>query len=152
MSLYLVQHGKSLSKEEDPEQGLSAVGEEETARIGEVARMYGVEVAVIHHSTKKRAGQTSRRFADALSPPGGLDEIAGLKAMDDVTAMAETIKPEENRMLVGHLPFMGQLVSYLITGDTKKPVFAFQKSGIVCVDTTENGHWIIKWTLMPNIS
>ncbi|MDY6823000.1 MAG: phosphohistidine phosphatase SixA [Thermodesulfobacteriota bacterium] len=152
MSLYLVQHGKSLSKEEDPEQGLSEAGETETARIAEVARVYGVEVAVIHHSTKKRAGQTARRFADALSPPGGCDEISGLKAMDDVKAMAETLNPGDNRMLVGHLPFMGRLVSWLITGDTEKPVFAFQNSGVVCLDKTEDGHWIIRWTLMPHIS
>lgn len=152
MSLYLVQHGKSRPKQEDPQQGLSSAGEEETARIAEVARVYGVEVAVIHHSTKKRAGQTARRFAHALSPPGGIEEIAGLKPMDDVKAMAETIKAGDNRMLVGHLPFMSRLVSWLITGDTEKPVFAFQNSGIVCLDMTADQDWVIKWTLMPHIS
>ncbi|MDY6904810.1 MAG: phosphohistidine phosphatase SixA [Thermodesulfobacteriota bacterium] len=152
MALYLVQHGKSLPKEEDPEQGLSETGEKETARIAEVARGYGVAVSVIHHSTKKRAAQTARCFADALSPLNGIQEITGLKPMDDVKTMAGTINSRDNRMLVGHLPFLSRLLSLLITGDTEKPLFSFQNSGVVCLDMTETGDWVIKWTLMPHIS
>ena len=35
MALYLVQHGKSLSKEQDTEQGLSQRGYAEVSRIAE---------------------------------------------------------------------------------------------------------------------
>ena len=66
--------------------------------------------------------------------------------------IAVHINSKENVMLVGHLPFMEKLTSYLITGDEDKPVFRFQNSGIVCLDQDEtNGFWVIKWALMPNI-
>jgi phosphohistidine phosphatase len=55
-------------------------------------------------------------------------------------------------MLVGHLPFMEKLTSYLVTGNADKTVFKFQNGGIVCLeeDVAKNS-WFIKWTLMPHI-
>jgi len=53
-------------------------------------------------------------------------------------------------MLVGHLPFMERLASFLITGSADKPVIRFQNSGIVCLEKeTDAGHWTIRWTLFP---
>jgi phosphohistidine phosphatase len=54
-------------------------------------------------------------------------------------------------MVVGHLPFMEKLVSYLSAGLVDKRVYKFQNSGIVCLDR-ENNDWFIKWTLNPDIS
>jgi phosphohistidine phosphatase len=55
-------------------------------------------------------------------------------------------------MLVGHLPFMERMTSFLITGSMEMPVFKFQNSGIVCLDKyPATPFWVIKWTLMPNI-
>jgi phosphohistidine phosphatase len=55
-------------------------------------------------------------------------------------------------MLVGHLPFMARLCSWLVTGDPEMPVFQFQNAGIVCLKrTAETTNWIIAWTLMPAI-
>jgi phosphohistidine phosphatase len=55
-------------------------------------------------------------------------------------------------MLVGHLPFMERLTSFLITGSIDKPVFKFQNSGIVCLDKDpEPQAWVIRWALMPKI-
>ena len=52
MALFLVQHGKSLPKELDPDQGLSDEGFAETKRIAEVAKGYGINVMRILHSGK----------------------------------------------------------------------------------------------------
>jgi phosphohistidine phosphatase len=55
-------------------------------------------------------------------------------------------------MLVGHLPFMDRMASYLVTGSTNRPVFKFQNSGIVCLHKNpDTDSWVIVWTLMPNI-
>ena len=152
MALYLVQHGKSLPKNIDPNQGLSKEGIEETNRIADVARGYQVDITGIIHSVKKRARQTSELFSEKLKPEAGVEEKSGLKPMDDVRAFAKTIKDRDNTMFVGHLPFMEKLVSYLITGSIDHTVFKFQNSGIVCLDQNpDTGSWVIKWTLMPNI-
>ena len=152
MALYLVQHGKSLPKNIDPDQGLSKEGIDETNRIADAARGYQINVSAILHSIKKRARQTSELFAEKLKPEAGIEEKSGLKPMDDVTALAKTINGRDNTMFVGHLPFMEKLTSLLITGSIDLTVFKFQNSGIVCLDQNpDTGSWVIKWTLIPNI-
>ena len=152
MALFLVQHGKSLPKDKDPSKGLSDEGTTETNRIADVAKGYGIHVAGITHSGKTRARQTAEIFASALNPKGGIQESSGLNPLDDVTDYAKAIDSTENRMLVGHLPFMERMTAYLITGSFERPVFKFQNSGIVCLDKDpETQAWVIKWTLMPNI-
>jgi len=152
MTLYLVQHGQSLPKDVDPDQGLSEEGIAETERIAGVAKGYQVNVGQIMHSVKTRARKTADIFASALKPTGGVKEVEGLKPMDDVAAFAASLNPDTHTMLVGHLPFMERMASYLVTGSLDKPVFKFQNSGIVCLDKDPASEsWVIVWTLMPHI-
>jgi phosphohistidine phosphatase len=152
MALYLIQHGKSLSKDQDPDQGLSAEGIAETERIAKLAGDAGFSVSQIKHSVKTRARQTAEIFAGALNPKQGIREVSGIKPLDDVAEYAANIDPIEDIMLVGHLPFMERMTSFLITGSTDKPVFKFQNSGIVCLDKDPEAQaWVIRWTLMPQI-
>ena len=153
MALYLVQHGQSLPKDVDPDQGLSEKGVAETERIAGVAKNYNINVGQIRHSVKTRARKTAEILASALLPGGDVKEVQGLKPMDDVAAFAASLNPDANTMLVGHLPFMERMASYLVIGSIDKPVFKFQNSGIVCLDKDpDSKSWIIKWTLMPRIS
>ena len=153
MALYLVQHGQSQPKDVNPDQDLSEKGVAETERIAGVAKNYQIKVGQIRHSVKTRARRTADIFASALNPTGGVKELEGLKPMDDVTAFAASINLDANTMLVGHLPYMERMTSYLVTGSIDKPVFKFQNSGIVCLDQdSETKSWIIIWSLMPQIS
>ena len=152
MALYLVQHGKSLPKDQDPDQGLSAEGIAETERIAKLAGDAGFSVSQIKHSVKTRARQTAEIFAGALKPKQGIREVGGIRPLDDVAEYAANIDPIEDIMLVGHLPFMERMTSFLITGSTDKPVFKFQNSGIVCLDKDPEAQaWVIRWALMPKI-
>jgi phosphohistidine phosphatase len=152
MALYLIQHGKSLPKDQDPDQGLSAEGIAETQRISNAAKDYGVAVSQIRHSVKTRARQTAEIFAGALNPKQGIQEVSGIKPLDDVAEYAANIDPAEDIMLVGHLPFMERMTAFLITESIDKPVFKFQNSGIVCLDKDPEAQaWVILWALMPNI-
>ena len=153
MTLYLVQHGQSLPKDVDPDQGLSETGVAETERIAGVAKDYQINIGHILHSVKTRARKTADIFASALNPSGGVKEVEGLKPMDDVAAFAADLSPDTHTMLVGHLPFMERMTSYLVTGSIDKPVFKCQNSGIVCLDQDpDTKSWIIIWTLMPHIA
>jgi len=153
MAVYLVQHGRSLPKTVDPEQGLSPEGMADVRRIADTAKMYNVAVSGIGHSGKQRARQTAEIFAEALKPPGGVAVVDGLKPLDDVAAVAQGLDSGSGRMLVGHLPFMERLCACLITGTAHKPVFKFQNGGIVCLeDDPDKGGWVVKWALMPQVS
>jgi len=152
MAIYLVQHGKSLSKEQDPEKGISETGVRETERIAEVAAGYKVDVKRIIHSGKKRALQTAEIFGRHLAPVEGVEKGEGLKPLDDVTAWSPKLEPGASLMLVGHLPFMEKLTGLMTTGSVDIIPFKFQNSGIICLDRDpDREKWFIKWSLMPNI-
>lgn len=151
MAIFLVQHGLSLSKEQDPSKGLSGKGRAETVRIAEVAKGYNIPVKKIVHSGKKRAEQTAIVFKDILGITVPCEPIDSIRPLDDVKLFGKKIDSTSNLMVVGHLPFMERLVSYLIAGSEGISVIKFQNSGIVCLDG-EAGNWFIKWTLNPDIS
>ena len=95
---------------------------------------------------------TSEIFAAYLNPEGDITEISGINPLDDVVAFSSTLAPNEDIMLVGHLPFMERLTSYLTSGSKDITVFKFQNGGIVCLDKESDADsWVIKWTLMPHI-
>ena len=152
MSLYLVQHGKSLSKDVDPEKGLSEEGRMEVEKVADTAKFYNVKVSRILHSGKTRARQTAKIFASALGIEEKVEESSGIKPLDDVSSFAPKLEPGANIMIVGHLPFMEKLTSYLVTGSEEKTIFKFQNGGIVCLDKgPENQPWTIKWSISPHI-
>ena len=150
MALFLVQHGKSLPKEKDPDQGLSKEGLAETQAMAELAQENYVQVMRILHSGKKRALQTAEIFMKVLEPEAGIIRTAGLAPLDDVSAFAATLDNEEDIMVIGHLPFMEKLVSYLVSGSSERPVVKFQNSGIICLDTEDiSDPWFIRWAQYP---
>jgi phosphohistidine phosphatase len=152
MALYLVQHGQCHSKEQDPLKSLSDLGREQTGLIAGVAADYKVSVSKVAHSGKLRAQQTAEILADALKPENGVQVISGIAPLDDVASFAGSLNLSEDLMLVGHLPFMERLISYLVTGQEEPSIFQVQNSGIICIDEDpRTGKSIIKWTLMPQI-
>ncbi len=151
MALYLVQHAKALSAQEDPERGISDQGRSEVERIASVAKGYGVRVRKIVHSDKKRARQTAEILAHFLEP-SSVEPASGLHPQDDVTALAVALRAEDDWMLVGHMPFLSKLASHLVIGRPEPAIFAFQNGGIVCLDEVAGTEsWIIKWALMPTV-
>jgi phosphohistidine phosphatase len=152
MALYVVQHGKCLPKTEDPEKGLSVDGKRDTERIAAVAKGYAVTVSRIAHSGKKRARETAVLFADALSPPEGIEVRSGMHPLDDVSLFARQVRLDQDMMLVGHLPFMERLVGFLVCGNVERTIFKLQNSGIVCLDHVPHvDNPVIRWALMPSV-
>ena len=67
MAVYLVQHGKSLPKEVDPDRGLTDQGRAEVERVASKAREIGLSIALIIHSGKTRALKTAEILAARLT-------------------------------------------------------------------------------------
>jgi phosphohistidine phosphatase len=111
---------------------------------------YNVNVRQILHSGKERARGTAAIFEAALNPQEPMQAVKGLNPLDEVSEIVPVISAEPDLMLVGHLPFMERLTSYLVVGVAEKRIFKFQNGGIVCLDReSEPGEWFIKWALMP---
>jgi len=151
MNLYLVQHGESKSKEEDPARPLSERGAKAVRRIAAWSEGAGLTVEQIRHSGKERAAQTAELFAERLKPAGGVTAVSGISPMDDVLPVAKAMDLEEQSiMLVGHLPFLSRLASQLLAGAPDRSLVQFRNAGIVCL-CREMGRWHIHWVIVPDL-
>jgi len=148
MSIYLVQHAQCLDKNIDPDRKLSAKGLAITTQVAKIAANEKIAVSTLYHSGKLRAQQTAELFSEHIKT-AQIESIDGLSPLDNVKDFADHFQFTEKIMIVGHLPFMERLTSYLITGDQELTVVKFQNSAIVCLDQDKNKHWYLKWTIMP---
>jgi phosphohistidine phosphatase len=150
LRLYLMQHGEAKSEPEDPERSLTVRGEEETKKISGAARRLGIRPSRIYHSGKKRAEQTAGIIARALDL--SVQTGQGLNPNDDGRPWVERISKEaEDVMIVGHLPFLEKLASFLVCGDEGAKAVLFRYSAILCLERTGPGRWAVDWLLKPEM-
>lgn len=148
-TLFLVQHGKAKSKDEDPQRPLNLQGRRETERIAELAAKLDLDIQEIRHSGKTRAEETAVIFGRALGLMGQVTAVDGLNPTDDVRPIVDELAGEKMPiMLVGHLPFMLRLVGQLVHRDPEKSPVEFRNSGIVCLVSDTEG-WKVGWQLNP---
>lgn len=151
MKLYLVQHGQAKPEAEDPQRGLTPEGENEVKRVAAIAKKMALNPSVIYHSGKLRAKQTAEIIGKALGRP--VEATDGLAPMDDVHLWADKLNQiDAELMLVGHLPFMEMLASYLITGDEGIRPVLFRNGAINCLEQKENKRWAIRCILTPEMA
>ena len=152
MKLYLVQHGEALPKEVDPERGLSDQGKEDVTHIAAFLAKGGIQVERIFHSSKKRAEQTARLFESCLSSGAELCQKEGISPLDPVDNLAREVDNwQDDTILVGHLPYMGKLVSRLVAEKEDVPLVNFQPGSVVCLERDETGSWIIVLMVRPEL-
>ena len=152
MKLYLVQHGESLPEDVDPERGLSDRGREDVSRVADLLSNSGTQVAQIYHSGKKRAEDTAQLLRGCLATGGVLALRDGIAPLDPADVVADEVDIwDEDVMLVGHLPFVGKLVSLLVASNEDVPIVAFQPGSVICLEREEAGNWIIVWMIRPEL-
>ena len=150
MKLYLMQHGEAKSEAEDPERSLTLKGEEETQRISGTTKKLGLRPSKIYHSGKKRAEQTAGIIAKGLDLSAQLAQ--GLNPNDDIRPWVERISAEnQDLMIVGHLPFLEKLASFLVCGNEGAKAVLFRYSAIVCLQRKEDGKWVVDWIFKPEM-
>jgi len=153
MDLFLVQHARSRTKEEDPERSLSDEGYQEIEKMAMfAAKNCGIEVRKIIHSGKLRAKQTAEILAEKLRPVEGCEEADGLDPMAEASLWAGKIEDiHGNIMLVGHLPHLGNLAGALLYGDAAKNPINIHNSGIIKLARNSENRWLIDWIIVPSV-
>lgn len=152
MRLYVIQHGKPVSKEIDPDRPLSDQGVNDVRRMAEFLKKRGIYVEEVLHSGKTRARQTAETMTNGINPDAALSEKGGLAPLDDPGSIADYVKDRErDLMIVGHLPHLSKLVSLLVSAHESVPVVTFQQGGVVCLEKGEEGNWSVIWMLIPGI-
>jgi phosphohistidine phosphatase len=137
MRVYLMQHGKPVSKAENPDRPLSEQGRGDVEKVTEFLGKSGVKLEVAFHSGKTRARQTAEIVVSQLNPDVKAQERAGLSPLDDVKEIARQIKDADKELLVA--------------GDEAVSVVKFKQGGVVCLEKDEGGDWSVAWMVVPEI-
>jgi phosphohistidine phosphatase len=156
MEIYLMQHGPALSKEEDPEEGLSPDGKARMLASAHALKRMGVSFDAILSSPKKRSKETAAIVAQELGfSQGKIIETKKVKAMappdEFVQALAE-LEAAERVLIAGHLPSVAEVASFLLTEGSKAAV-QFEMGGCCRIDVetlpTHKGR--LRWYLTPDL-
>ena len=120
MKLYLMQHGKAQTKEENPDRPLTEQGKNDVARIAAFLARAGRELREIWHSGKRRAEETAGIVAKHLQLQEGGVAMQGLNPNDDIHPVVETLQQRTTSvMIVGHLPFLSNEFAEQVYGTTR---------------------------------
>jgi phosphohistidine phosphatase len=154
MKLYLVRHGAAAPAQENPEQPLTEKGRQDIQRLAVFLARSGVQVVRVIHSGKKRAQDTAVLLADVVGPGKVVEEAeAGLGPNDSTDLLATaTDALIEDTMVVGHMPFMGRMVSRLLAGAEDAISVAFEPGTMACLERSDNGGgWHLEWMAGPKL-
>jgi len=148
MALYLVQHGKALSKRENPDRPLTEEGINEVKEVAEQLAAKKIQLDRIIHSGKSRAVDTAKILRRALDSKIPLVLHENLNPTDPINHFIDELDDSENIMVVGHLPYLSKLISHLIIGDENKTVVNVHNGGIIALEKSED-RWGVEWIITP---
>ena len=147
MEFYLVRHGEAVSQALNGERPLTSGGRRDVERLGQAAAKRGIQPDKIFHSGLLRAQQTAEILSESLGPVKGVRESVGLRPDDDpVIAKAELESSTVSLMLVGHLPHISRLASFLVAGNSDQELVQFAPATVLGL-SYENYRWKILWKL-----
>jgi len=150
MKLYLVRHGKQVSENIDPASPLSEEGKEEVRSVAKELHRMKMNVEQVLHSRKTRAQQTAEIIAEHIDC-NLISAIDGIKPLDPIQPIVSLINQEQNdTMLVGHLPFMSNLLTALIGGPSELQIVNFVAGVVCCLSRNATTGWIIEWVVRPD--
>ena len=149
MEFYLVRHGEAVSQAVDGQRPLTPEGRRDVERLGQAAAQRGIQPGQIFHSGLLRAQQTAEILSESLGPVEGVRESVGLRPDDaPVIAKAELELSTVSLMLVGHLPHISRLASFLVAGNAEEELVQFAPATMLAL-FYENHRWKILWKLTP---
>jgi phosphohistidine phosphatase len=152
MRVYLVQHGKAKSADEDPNRGLTGEGRDEVEHVAEFLAQLRISISLIQHSGKARAEETAHILATCMRTATGPTHAEGLNPSDDPTETANFLQfYTDDILIVGHLPHLERLASLLLTGNPDRRPIQLRNAGVVCLEK-EHGAWSVVWAIIPGTS
>jgi phosphohistidine phosphatase len=149
MRLHLVQHGEAVADAVDPRKPLSSEGARDVRALAGACRRFGLHVRDIVHSGKLRAEQTAEILGTTLSIP--TRSASGLDPLDPVKPLADECEEwTDDRIVVGHLPFLARLATLLLADREDPPAVAFQRGGMISLERRGPREWCLLWTCFPS--
>ena len=152
MKIYLARHGEyaiDVSKQLDV---LSENGMKQISALATFLKPINLTISNIFHSEKNRAKQTAEILANGFQYANSPQARSDISPNSDVHVLTNEIQHgEEDILVVGHMPFMGKLVSLLLAGNDHHTIIEFHPGTLVCLERTHIHHWNIEWVLSPSL-
>ncbi|MCD8138383.1 MAG: phosphohistidine phosphatase SixA [Planctomycetaceae bacterium] len=152
MYLYIMRHADAVSGRDDAARALSSAGRDEATRMGGWLAALGIAPAVVS-SPYVRAMETATLVAEAL---GGLDvlqddRLASGMRPEDGAALVHEYGSGNGLLLVGHVPDVGDLASYLL--GAREPCVAMGKAAVACIhlECLGFGGGVLRWHVNPQL-
>jgi phosphohistidine phosphatase len=160
MNLYLLRHGLAVEPgtegfAHDAERPLTPKGERKLGKIAEGIKALEISFDLILSSPYVRARRTAEIVAEALSIGKKLGFSDALMPAGSVKRLIESlnqIEPApEDVLLVGHEPYMSEMISLLVSGQVGFAVV--MKKGGLCKLSAQSIHAgrcaALEWLLTP---
>jgi phosphohistidine phosphatase len=158
MNLYLLRHAIAAEPDENTEDSQRPLTEKGRKKLGQIARnleKLELEFDVIITSPYLRARQTADVVVDALDiKKKRVVESENLVPFGFAAKLVEEInarEPVENLLLVGHEPFLSQLIGTLIAGDASLSI-DLKKAGLCKLSLEQFTYGrcaTLEWLLTP---
>ena len=134
----------------DPSQPLSSQGRKEVETIAGAFLRTGLSLEAILHSEKLRAHQTAEILHKKLQEIPQLLSFSYLKPNDPIEPLLRELDAYESLMVVGHLPYLEQLLAYLLTNQNSVPIIKLSTAALAAL-SEENGRWQLDWLITPDL-
>lgn len=156
MKLYCVRHGRAAQlPDHTGERPLTQEGINDVSKVAAYLkhRAAWVHVVRLMHSGKLRAQQSAEILAAAVADGQTIIEVCALLGSNHSTIPLINLIQEwhDDTILVGHMPFMSQLVSTLILGKDSYDILRFPPSTVVCLERIEHRRWMLNWVVCPDL-
>jgi phosphohistidine phosphatase len=161
MMLYLMRHGPAVEPDtpgfrNDADRALTAKGRRQVRKVARAMAELELDLDLILSSPYVRARQTAEIVAATLKRKKHLKYSNALAVGGDAALLLrqlERMKPmPKSLLLVGHEPYLSQLMSVLLMGDSRMNV-DFKKSGLcgLEIDKLQLGACAtLGWMLTPD--
>jgi phosphohistidine phosphatase len=138
MDLFLLRHGQAVERgthgyEDDATRPLTSKGRRQLRRVARAMAAMNLQFDMLLTSPLLRARETAEIVATSLKAGKKLklmDSLAADREPTELTRSLQKLKPApESILLVGHEPFLSQLVSIWVTGGSNLAM-DFPKAGL----------------------
>ncbi|MBV8718001.1 MAG: histidine phosphatase family protein [Chloroflexi bacterium] len=159
MDLYLVRHAAAFDPDptqwpSDRERPLTPEGEKRFRRAARGLASLVASVDVVLSSSYRRAWRTAELLSAAGWPaPVQCEALEGGRSSTEVLQALQAHSASSSVALVGHEPTMHELVSYLLTADTRHAQVEFGKGAVarLALDGLRPGSARLRWLLAPKV-
>jgi phosphohistidine phosphatase len=153
MKLYCVRHGHAeLALDATGERPLTDEGIEEVNKVTNYMAHLGLHVSHVLHSKALRAVQTAKILVEKIAVDTEAEPLNLLAPEEPVYPFIELLSSwHDDTLIVGHMPFVSQLVSALVARNEDLNIVRFTPATVVCLERYEADKWIINWILHPDL-